>query len=122
MKTKLMKRSLCIALVVVMMLGLAVINASACSHSSYYWEWNHDTWFDYYQLDELNHDVCQQDVALCKLCNDENVYCTHWYSQGHSMTSEYLGYYFYDPIVNVYYNVWRITCTKCHFSYLAYEL
>ena len=85
MKTKLMKRSLCIALVAVMLLGLSVINASACSHSSDYWEWNHATWFDYYLLDDLEHDVCKSDVALCKLCDDENVYCTHWYSESHSL-------------------------------------
>ena len=122
MKTKLMKRSLCIVLVAVMLLGLSVINASACSHSSYYWEWNHATWFNYYQLNEFEHDVCEQDVALCKLCDDENIYCTHWYSQDHSMTSEFLYNYFYDFINDVYLSVWKFTCTKCHYSYLAYEI
>ena len=123
MKTKLMKRGLCIALVAVMLLGFSVINASACSHSSDYWEWNHATWFDYYQLDEFEHDVCKSDVALCKLCDAENVYCTHWYSESHSLANRSL--YSYEAIVGGWHyivNVREWYCiNNCGYSY-TYEV
>jgi len=119
MKTKLMKRSLCIALVVVMMLGMSVINASACSHSSEYWEIENST-YDYYELDDNYHDVCKSDIANCKLCGDIFTYCTHWHSEPHNcelMFSHYqLVYTGGDPIWE---SVFKYQCVDCDYHYLA---
>ena len=92
MKTKLMKRSLCIALVVVMILGLAVINAGACSCSSQYWILEYDEEYEYYQLNADEHDVVKKDIAYCMLCYDTWVHCTNWYSESHSIVTYCLGY------------------------------
>ena len=115
MKTKLMKRSLCIALVVVMMLGLSVINASACSHSSYYWELE-EPLFDYFEQDELVHGVCKSDVANCKLCGDIFTYCTHWYSESHSFEIHYLGY-----VENIQRHEYERYCSYCGYGEIYYE-
>ena len=122
MKNNLTKRSLCIALVVVMMLGLSVINASACSHSSYYWELE-EPLFDYFEQDELVHGVCKSDVANCKLCGDIFTYCTHWYSESHLSDSRVLyTYLVYWGEQAVRVTVWERTCIHCGYSYVYEEI
>ena len=119
MKNKLTKRSLCITLVTVMLLGLSVINASACSHSSDYWELE-DSSYDYYELDEDEHDVCKSDKANCKLCGDIFTYCTHWYSEPHDFELvfwySHLVYIGGDP---VWESVFKNQCKYCDYAYAA---
>jgi hypothetical protein len=119
MKNNLTKRSLCIALVAVMLLGLSVINASACSHSSDYWELENTT-YDYYELDSNYHDVCKSDIANCKLCGDIFTYCTHWYCESHTLTGKFESCYLNEYGQNVC--LWRMTCTYCGCSFLLLEI
>ena len=117
MKTKLMKRSLCLALVAVMLLGLSVINASACSHSSVYWEFE-DSLFDYYLLDDLEHDVCKSDVANCKLCGDIFTYCTHWYSEPHDLEVVFwYSHMVYDGGDPYWVSEYKNQCKYCDYAY-----
>jgi len=119
MKTKLTKRSLCIALVVVMILGLAVINAGACSCSYEYWHL-YEPEKRYFYLDANKHDVMQEDWVYCTLCQDEFLYCTHWYSEDHYFENTYLRY---DDSIQMY--VYQERCKDCGFSdifYLPYYL
>ncbi|MFA7673389.1 MAG: hypothetical protein WCY62_06010 [Clostridia bacterium] len=117
MKTKSLKRSLCIALVTVMLLGLSVINASACSCSYEYWDELVIT-FEYIQLNAYEHDVMQTDTAHCRFCNDTWVACTHWYSENHSFVIYCLGYI--DSIQMYEYERYCPLCGYGEIYYLPY--
>ncbi len=114
MKTKLMKRSLCIALVVVMILGLAVINASACSCSWETWEYREPE-YRYFYLDANKHDVMKEDWAYCPVCDESFIFCTHWYSEDHDFVNTYLRY---DDSIQMY--VYQERCSDCGFSDIFY--
>jgi|LSQX01.2.fsa_nt_gb hypothetical protein len=113
MKTKLMKRSLCIALVAVMLLGLSVINASACSCPWQGWDMSYS--YEYTQLNANEHDVMQTDTAYCPLCNDTWVACTHWYSESHAFVTYYLGY-----VESIQMHEYEDCCTKCGYGEIYY--
>ena len=115
MKTKLMKRSLCIALVVVMILGLAVINAGACSCSIDYWDpYSIKTCFNYGCSYE--HNVMEEDRVYCHLCQDDFLTCTHWYSESHSFEIHYLGY-----VESIQRHEYERYCPYCGYGEIYYE-
>jgi hypothetical protein len=117
MKNKLMKRSLCIALVVVMMLGLAVINASACSCPTDYWDpYSIKTFFNYGCSYE--HNVMEEDRVYCHLCQDDFLTCTHWYSENHDFVTYCLGYI--DSIQMYEYERYCLDCGYGEIYYLPY--
>jgi hypothetical protein len=114
MKNSLMKRSLCIALVAVMLLGLSVINASACSCPGEDWVISYT--YEYYQLSEMRHDVMKTDTAYCPTCDDTWVACTHWYSESHSFEIHYLGY-----VESIQRHEYERYCPYCGYGEIYYE-
>ncbi|HPJ76349.1 MAG TPA: hypothetical protein PLS36_05885 [Clostridia bacterium] len=116
MKNNLTKRSLCIVLVAVMLLGLSVINASACSCPSSYWEIFE--YYEYTQLSNTEHDVKKTEEAQCRACLDVWVISTHWYSEDHDIVTYCLRYI--DSIQMYEYEDYCPLCGYGEIYYLPY--
>lgn len=110
-------RSLSVVLLAVIILGLVIINASAsCAcNTTANWDWEYKNRCTYFELNADSHDVMEEDIACCRVCAQEVVYCTHWYSEAHRFSYDYLGY-----IESINMHEYERTCDDCCYSDIIY--